>query len=291
MRNRESEKVFLERLSVAKIVLGDPKKIISVRTSKSETLKWVQSTWAGVDALFQDNEAPKSFSFALTRLGGCFGTLMGEYTFAYILARQRKLFEMKKFQEQSKWNEVEYKKLSSYVLGIVGFGEIGTEIARIASHGFGMRVLLLRRRHLVDPNCPYIVYSRENMKEFLSKVDYLVSILPSTHETRHMFSEDVLSNCKKGCYFINVGRGDVIDEKSLLNALDKQWISGAVLDVFEQEPLPESSPLWKHDRICITPHIAALTFAEDVANVFVDNLIRFSNVSPMRYVIDPSREY
>lgn len=138
-----------------------------------------------------------------------------------------------------------------------------------------MRVIFLRRRNVVEQNCPYIIYPREQIKEFLSKVDFLVSILPSTTETRNMLSGDVLSHCKKDCFFINVGRGDVIDEESLVNSLKSGWISGAVLDVFNEEPLSQSSKLWKMENVTITPHIAALSFAEDVANVFIENLIRY----------------
>merc|ERR1711972_560233 len=110
-------------------------------------------------------------------------------------------------------------------------------------------------------------------------------------QTRGLLDKDVLSACGEGKLFINVGRGDVVSEQSLLDALAKGWLRGAVLDVFSPEPLPTESPLWKHPQVTITPHISAVTYSDDTAGLFVENLALWLEDKPLKYVVNLDKGY
>ena len=163
------------------------------------------------------------------------------------------------------FEEMNYRSLSELTIGLVGFGEIGQEIAKYCK-AMKMTVNSVRR----DTNTPKLafvdnVFSVQNLSECLKQCDYVCNVLPSTAATRGFFSGSVLESCKeKKTVFINIGRGDVVDEGSILKALDNGWIGGAILDVYDVEPLPDSSPLWSHPKVTITPHIAGLTRAKQV---------------------------
>eukprot|EP01080_Neovahlkampfia_damariscottae_P012299 gene12299-5882_t len=116
-------------------------------------------------------------------------------------------------------------------------------------------------------------------------------IVPSTSKTKHILSGEKINHCKNGCVFINIGRGDVIDERSLLNALESKWIEKAVLDVFEFEPLPKDSKLWDHERVVITPHISGVTFPNDISELFMENLNLYNKGDPLKFVVDWKEKY
>lgn len=120
----------------------------------------------------------------------------------------------------------------------------------------------------------------------------VVNTLPSTPLTKHMLSGDVLQACKgSNCMLINVGRGDIVSESSIINAIDKQWISCAVLDVFETEPLPEDSPLWNHPNITVTPHVSALSFSNDAVACIASNIEKIVAGSELLHTVDWQNEY
>ena len=144
-------------------------------------------------------------------------------------------------------------------VGILGLGDIGKEIARVCK-ALGMTVWAVGRRQRQEkpPNVDQY-RTLEFLPEVLQSCDYFCNVLPSTSVTYHLLSGNALECCsEKKPVFINIGRGDVIDETSLVNALQKGWISGAILDVFEKEPLPKDSPLWDMPQVTITPHYAAV---------------------------------
>ena len=160
--------------------------------------------------------------------------------------------------------------MPNLTIGILGLGDIGQTLAQ-ACKALGMTVWGVGRRdksdrqELVDH---YTTLSR--FPEVLQSCDYVCNILPSTTATKNLLSGNVLESGKdKRPVFINIGRGDVIDEKSLIHALNEGWISGAILDVFEVEPLPKESALWKMPQVIITPHVGAVSFPEEVSpNIF-----------------------
>jgi phosphoglycerate dehydrogenase-like enzyme len=135
------------------------------------------------------------------------------------------------------------------------------------------------------------VFTDKDFSEFLALPDFMVITLPSTPDTLHLFDENAFKAMKKTAVLINVGRGSVVSEKALVRALDAREIGGAVLDVFEKEPLTKASPLWTNPNVLITPHISALSFPEDIVNIFAENYRRFISDQPLLHVIDFNQRY
>lgn len=163
-----------------------------------------------------------------------------------------------------------YRLMSQLSIGILGLGDIGKEIARVCK-ALGMTVWGVARREK-QTKLSYVDYYRtlDFLPEVLQSCDYFCNVLPSTSSTYHLLSGNTLESGKeKKPVFINVGRGDIIDEASLVNAIQKGWISGAILDVFEKEPLPKDSALWDMPQVTITPHYAAVTFPYQVLYVYM----------------------
>jgi phosphoglycerate dehydrogenase-like enzyme len=161
--------------------------------------------------------------------------------------------------------------LSDLSIGIIGYGEIGKELARTFKF-FDMKVLATKRNLNVEDVVLDEIFGVHDLNKMMEKVDYLINITPSTEKTKYMLSNSKLKNCKSGCVFISIGRGNVIDEEGILDALDSKWIDKAILDVFEIEPLPKESKLWKHEKVVITPHVSAVPFPKDISDLFIENL-------------------
>ena len=185
---------------------------------------------------------------------------------------------------------IEYRKLEDISIGLIGYGDIAKEIARTCKF-FDMKVFATKRNLTQKEENLDELFTIENIDKMMSKVDYLINIVPSTSKTKYMLSKEKLKNCKNGCVFINIGRGDVINEESILNALDSNWIEKAILDVFELEPLPKESKLWDHEKVVITPHISGVTFAKDISHLFIENLKLFEKNETLKFVVDWNEKY
>ena len=177
------------------------------------------------------------------------------------------LFVILSFSRDDAWRLIgKYRVMSELSIGILGLGDVGQTVAK-ACKALGMTVWGVGRREL--SNTPAFVdhyKTLSSLREVLQSCDYVCNILPSTPATKYLLSGSVLESGKDNQpVFINVGRGDIIDENSLVNALNQGWISGAILDVFEVEPLPKESPFWKLPQVIITPHMAGLSFPEQVS--------------------------
>ncbi|KAK4324405.1 hypothetical protein Pmani_004965 [Petrolisthes manimaculis] len=136
-----------------------------------------------------------------------------------------------------------------------------------------------------------IIGKEGEVKELLQECDYIVNIMPSTPHTKDILGIDILSNAKKDAVLIIIGRGDVIGEGDLIKALDYNWLSAAILDVFNTEPLPSNSKLWLHPKVWITPHNAGVSRSQDVCEAFVDNFNHFTNSEPLLNVINWQHGY
>lgn len=188
---------------------------------------------------------------------------------------------------------LQYRPFRSLTVSVLGFGDIGQGIGKLLKAA-GFQVVGFKRR-LNNTNHTSAVADRvtDDLQDALAAADIIVSVLPSTAATFHLLTDDVLAVCSaKQPAFLNVGRGSVIAERTLIDALDRHVLSHAVLDVFEVEPLPLKSALWTHPRVHVTPHVAAVSFPEDVAAVFVANLETFlAGDTPLQYTVDWTSGY
>ncbi|MDH4019044.1 MAG: D-2-hydroxyacid dehydrogenase [Xanthomonadales bacterium] len=262
------------------IVLGDPPMISEVLASAGR-LEWVQSTWAGVDQLCQPDMRR---DYLLTGAKEIFGPTISEYVITYLFALERRLFNMRDNQLERKWRPLTYRPARIIKLGIIGLGSIGRKLASTARH-FGIQVVGLNRS---GRSCDEVekVYGADNLAGFLGSLDYVVLTLPATAQTRNFINADVLKLMKPTAVLINVGRGNSINEADLVCALSDGVIGGAVLDVFENEPLDRESPLWQLSNVYITPHTAAVSFPEDITGIFIENYQRFLRKEPLQHVVD-----
>ncbi|TDH67789.1 hypothetical protein CCR75_005472 [Bremia lactucae] len=259
-------------------------------------VQWVQGTYAGVDSYHRYMATGNNPSFTITRAGGIMPTALAQFVIGWVMALERKFFEAKKFQKKriyGRW-ELKYRSFQQLTIGILGLGDIGQEIGRMF-RALGFHVVGFKRR-VSDEDEKTLATSADilttNLHAVLEQSDYLVNVLPSTPATRYLLTENALEVCsKKKPVLINVGRGDIISEQTILSALEKGLLSTAILDVFENEPLPKESLLWSHPNVIVTPHIAGTVFPEDVANVIVKNLSLHFDTKPLLYQMDWSDGY
>lgn len=252
-------------------------------------LRWFQSCSAGIDDIFRAFQKPPDH-MVFTRIGEGFGEFMAEYVLGQIISREHYLPQMAEYQRQKVWSRskfIQKRSLSTMAIGILGTGAVGSKIAA-ACKAFGMTVKGLARtkKESTIPDFDVIMQNHD-LAQFLVGCDYVCSVLPSTAETRGMLSGDVLKACReKRSVFINVGRGDVIDEASIMKALNNNWIGGAILDAVDREPLPADSPLWTHPDVVITPHVSGPCSTDTIARVFVSNYQKFIRGEPLDYMVD-----
>jgi glyoxylate/hydroxypyruvate reductase len=255
--------------------------------AKAGRLKWLQVMGAGVDWALVP-ELPEHVQ--ITRAPGVFGPWMAEYVLAWCLWVTQRLKPYRDAQRQRRWDDhVLPDRLGGKTLTIVGLGDIGRDIAR-AARGLGMRVLGVSRRGRPVREATRM-YPVSAMTRALREADFVVLLLPLTPETRGIIGADALAAMKSTAWLINIARGAVADEGALMQALEQRCIAGAVLDVFDREPLPPSHPLWKMDNVVVTPHISGPSTADALTPVFNDNLARYLAGRPLRHVVDRRRGY
>jgi phosphoglycerate dehydrogenase-like enzyme len=272
-------------LPSAELLLADPGRVAS-RLHTARRLRWVQSTWAGVEDLI----APcRRLGVPLTAARGMFGPLIRDYVLAYVLAIERRLFETRDDQRRRRWSRCACRGVYGLEIGVMGLGTIGREVAR-ACRRLGMQVRGLSLRGSRVAGVPR-VYPAGRLGDFLNGLDYLVAALPLTSRTRSMFNARFFRRLGPRAVFINVGRGGQVVEADLARALRRGELRGAVLDVFEREPLPRRSPLWRLPGLLLTPHNAAVSFPEQVAPLFIANYRRYIAGRPLLHRVDLERGY
>ncbi|MDQ7028175.1 MAG: D-2-hydroxyacid dehydrogenase [Anaerolineae bacterium] len=265
-------------------------------------LRWIQLHSAGMERALQ-YRIVQAEDVTVTSTSGIHATQIANYCLMMMLAFNYKLPKMLNFQRESTWADNRYEifvptDLQHQTVGIAGYGSIGRELARIADH-LGMTVLASKRNAKNPAAAPtdYIpeghgdaegviperIYPGEAIGTMASDCDYLVITTPLTENTRHMVNERVLDMMKDTAVLINIARGAVVDEKALITALSQEKIGGAALDVFEEEPLPSTSPLWQMDNVIISPHVSGMVdnYHEKAAEVFRVNLDRYLEKRPL----------
>mmetsp|Transcript_12205 Transcript_12205/g.36258 ORF Transcript_12205/g.36258 Transcript_12205/m.36258 type:complete len:318 (+) Transcript_12205:229-1182(+) len=265
----------------AEVALADPGLVAGAALDAARGLRWLQSTWAGVNALQGGRR-----DFACTKLSGCFGPPIAEHVFAHVLRAERRVDELRAAQGEARWDadgfKAAWRPLGGQTLGVLGAGDIGRHVAGVAK-AFGMRTLGYARDARPRANFDEVSADADAV---VRASDVLLAALPSTPATRGLLDDGRLERCEKCPMFLNVGRGDVVSEASVVAALDAGKIREAVLDVFADEPLPAASPLWAHPGVRVTPHVAALSTPGDVARVFAENLDRYLRGAELLYPVD-----
>ncbi|MFN8476090.1 MAG: D-2-hydroxyacid dehydrogenase [Anaerolineae bacterium] len=272
-------------------------------------LRWVQLHSAGVEHI-ANSELWRS-DIPITNVSGIHAVPIAEYVWAQILAFAHRLPAMLRFQEKGEWAHGRWENfaprdLRGQTIGLVGYGAIGREVARLAQ-AFGMRVLATKRsaRDQLyrgwrmpgvgdnDGSIPERYYAPEEIPEMLSVSDYIVISAPLTPATRHLIGAAELAVMKPSAFLVNIARGGLIDQQALIEALRAGRLAGAGLDVFDPEPLPADSPLWAMDNVVISPHVSGFNLHYDdwATDLFAENLRRFLADEPLINLIDRREGY
>jgi len=267
------------------LAFGEPSLLAPVLL-KLTALRWLQATWAGVEPLL---DPALRRDYVLTNARGVFGGLMSEYVFAYLLAHERLLLQKYASQQAGRWDKTAPGSLRGKLIGIVGVGSIGAALAATAKH-FGMRVHGYTRASEACADVDRYFHGDQRLA-FARDLDYLVTVAPNTSGTRQLIDAAFLAALPPRAVFVNPGRGSIVDEAALAAALREGRIAGAVLDVFQTEPLPADHELWRAPNVLITSHTAALSHPVDIAPVFIENYRRLAGGQPLKFVVDFTQGY
>lgn len=278
---RRSDLGYYEALREAHIIVGWPR---VEDLQQAENLRWLQIASAGANR-YVDVLPPHVL---LTNASGVFGIPIAEHVLAMMLAFTRGIPTALEAAREREWQkDMSLGELYGSTCGIVGLGDIGTEVARRAK-AFGMRVIAVKRTSGQKPEFVDELRDATGLDWLLESSDHMVVTLPGTQHTKNMIDARRLSLMHPGAYIYNVGRGSVIQEPALIQALQEGRLAGAGLDVFAEEPLPAESELWRLPNVIITPHVAGSTpqHGARLAQIVMRNLPRFLADQPLENLVD-----
>jgi phosphoglycerate dehydrogenase-like enzyme len=264
--------VWESHLNDAEIIAGWKKEIVHSCIHNPSKLKWLQSWSAGVNS-FPLKEMERK-DILITTANGVHAYPISETIFALLLGLTRKINTYVRNQEKKTWHHSNIKgEIHEKTIGILGVGAIGKETAKIAK-AFGMKVIGFR--HSGNPE-QYVdqIYKIDQLNNMLPDCDFVVITLPLTDDTYKLFGAEQFNLMKPSSTLINIGRGEIVVEDALVEALQLGKIAGAGLDVFEKEPLSPNSPLWELDNVIITPHTSGATEFYNqrvIEDIFIPNL-------------------
>jgi phosphoglycerate dehydrogenase-like enzyme len=267
------------------LVFGEPGLVVHVLPNMPR-LQWVQATWAGVEPLLAPGLRR---DYTLTNVRSIFGPLMSEFVFAYLLLHERRILQRLSAQQAGRWDNTLTGTLRGKTLGLLGVGSIGAHLASTARH-FDMLVRGYTRSSQ-DSIDVHTYYHGDQLLEFATGLDYLVNVLPNTSETYHLIDARLLAALPAHAVLVNTGRGSAIDEAALADALQTGRLAGAVLDVFQEEPLPPEHIFWRTPNLFITGHTAAPSFPSDIAGLFIENYHRLLRGEALNHRVDFQRGY
>jgi phosphoglycerate dehydrogenase-like enzyme len=273
-------------------------------------LKWIQFHWAGLDHALKEPILQKEELY-ITSISGASASQMAEHAIMMMLALGHHMPDLFAQQRKAEWPSGRWElftphELRGSTVGIVGYGSIGRQVARLLQT-FGAKVLATKRdiRHPEDTG--YTVegsgdpagdlvnrlYPPQALCSMLKECDFVVITIPRTNETRGLLGAKELGAFKQGAFLVDISRGEIVDHNALIPLLREHKIAGAALDVFPVEPLPADSPLWKLPNVIITPHIAGFSaqYDERAVELFAQNLHRYLEELPLYNRLDLSLEY
>lgn len=254
--------------------------------ARASRLRWAQVMGAGVERFL----VPEVPSRVVITRAPIFGEWMSEYVIGWCLSLSQRMETYRAAQRDRRWiQEIEPEPLRGRTMTVVGLGDIGRALARVA-HAIGLRVLGVSRRARKVPHVER-VYPTSALARALAAADIAVLAVPLTPSTQGLVGARELAAMKRTAWLVNVARGAVVDETALIDALKGQRLAAAILDVFEEEPLPAASSLWSLPNVIVTPHISGPSKADEITAVFNDNLRRYVRGQPLRHVVDRKRGY
>ncbi len=250
-------------------------------------LVWVQSLWAGVERLM--GELPANGPKIVRLTDPQMAETMSEAVLAWTLYLHRGMPRYIAQQRQKVWQDHVLERPQERTVGVLGLGKLGAAAAlRMKANGFNVLGWSRTEKSIEGIACRH---GRAGLLEVLGQSDFIVLLMPLTDETRGLLGQDELSACKKGASIINFARGPIIDTAALINKLDNGPLGHAVLDVFDEEPLPPSSPLWDHDKVTVLPHISAPTIISTASRIVADNIGRYYEDGTVPPAVDRDRGY
>jgi phosphoglycerate dehydrogenase-like enzyme len=256
----------------------------AVAALKADNLRWMHTFSAGVDDSFFETLVQRGVR--LTTSSGAQAVPIAQTAILYLLALSRDLPGWLENQRDRRWNPRSIRDLQGLHLGVVGLGPIGEAVARLGL-ALGMRVTGLRRSPTGDEPCE--TRAMEELAGLLPEVDALVLAVPLTEATRNLMDAGAFALLKPGALFVNVARGEVVDEDALVESLREGRLAGAGLDVFREEPLPEVSPLWAMSNVLITPHSSGTSPGNQIraSEIFIENLRGYVRGDALRNEVGP----
>ena len=296
-RTPEQEARYWDMLRTADVLYGYPNENAAglAEIAASGKVQWIQAMAAGAGGAVKAAglSSGQLQRIAVTSSAGVHGLTLAEFAMMGVLNGFKRTPQMAADQAAKHWPPLRTptRLVSGSNVVITGLGEIGAATARLA-RAMGMNVSGTKRS--VGPvDGVDEVTDTAGLRGLLANADALINTLPGTPYTEKMINAEVFAAMKPGTVVVNVGRGTVIDEEALLEALDNGQVSFACLDVFAVEPLPQDSPLWSHPRVMVSPHTSALSVAENrlIAERFTDNLSRFLSGEPLLHRVDPVHFY
>jgi phosphoglycerate dehydrogenase-like enzyme len=260
---------------------------------KMPRLRWIQSWSAGVNNIIADSGLMNR-PVMITTGSGIHTEQVNEHIFALIFAWSRKLPKVLAAQKERKWLQItneDVDVIARKTMLILGYGTIGEQCAKIAL-SFGMKVIGLRR-HQSESISGIQIETADKLHILLPQADYVVNILPLTHNTKNIMAAKEFGLMKQSSVYVNVGRGPTTDEAALINALKTGQIAAALLDVTAEEPLPEDSPLWHMDNVIITPHYAGTSpdYSSKAMEITLENLKRYNNGETLINLLNKNEGY
>jgi phosphoglycerate dehydrogenase-like enzyme len=294
-RTPEDDEAFVEMLGEAEVLYDFPRGHVRDLVRVAPDLRWVQGSMAGAGEVAEKAGLGET-DVAVTTASGIYSGPLAEFALMAMLQHAKQLEQLRKDKARKVWRQGAVGGLERKTLCVVGMGSIGQAIATRA-RPFGMRVVGVKRT-VRDGDEAWgfadDLYPTAEMHAALREADFVAVTLPGTPETRHLLDAEAFAAMKKDAYFVNVGRGAVVDEAALVGALEDGHLSGAALDVFEVEPLPEESPLWELENVIVSAHTTDVV--PDLINaaqtdLFCENLRRYLAGEELINVLDKRLMY
>ncbi|HEX7362614.1 MAG TPA: D-2-hydroxyacid dehydrogenase [Bryobacteraceae bacterium] len=260
----------------------------------AKNVRWIHSLSAGVEPMLLPEVVASPVT--ITNARGVYKRSLAEFVVLGMLYFGKRVRRLVESQRAHRWDKFPVEWLPNKIMGIAGFGEIGRECAALAKP-LGVKIYAVRRKPELSANDPLVdcVFAPSEWKSMLRELDFLVAAAPLTPETRHMIGAEEFAAMKPSAVVMNVGRGPVIDEQALIQALREERLCGAALDVFENEPLPPDHPFWDMENVLVSPHNTDRTRDPDWLDLsmqaFVENFRRYVSGRPLEKVVDKRAGY